>query len=93
MASIVDSTTRPDVEDFKFDGILAEDHAEIADPEATMSCTHSDHHVGKRVRIPRVVFNLTDNSTGHIPVLPQSAGSRSRIPDRFHRQTIANFDN
>ena len=44
MASIVDSTTRPDVEDFKFDGILAEDHAEIADPEATIFA-HADYAV------------------------------------------------
>jgi hypothetical protein len=89
MASIVDSTTRTDVEDFEFDRILPEDHAEIADPKATMSRTHSDHHVGKRVRIPRVIFNLTNNPTGHISMPSQSAGSGSRIPYGFHAQAIA----
>jgi hypothetical protein len=47
MTSIVDSAAWADVEDFQFGRILPEDHAEIADPLATMPSAHRDHHVGE----------------------------------------------
>jgi hypothetical protein len=66
MASVVDSAAWTDIENFQLGRIFPEDYPEIADAKASMSGTHSDYHVGERIRVLGVVFDLADNPAGNI---------------------------
>jgi len=90
--SIVDAIARSDIEDFDFACVLPKDHPEIADTKPTISRAHRDNHVGERVRVFCVLFDLADYAARHVSMPAQRPCGCSRIPDRFHEQIIAKID-